>query len=642
MSTTVPALFDNYFVESYAGTSLLKDTKVALMELIANSWDAAATDVQIVYPTDADPTFKLSDNGHGMTEKHFQRRFMTFGYRRSEEQGIYAQVPDDLEIGQRRAFGKNAKGKFAAFRFGDTFIVRTWREGSGNEYLVERSNKAGLSSRKLKSFQTAGHGTEIVIEKAFLPEMPADAMRSEIGMRFLSDPSFSVRLNGMRVTFDDVPYANLTSTFIEIDGIGQIKITIIDTNSTDKTTHHHGVAWWVDKRLVGECSWKDTEFSRYFDGRRTPAKRYTFIVEADVLNQEGVILPDWTAFYPNNEVYKVANDKVSEFIRDYVLEVTKANREKVFDEIKGKNQATLREMSLNGRGKWEDFIKEVQEECPSITDDDLDRLSGILASLEVADSKYGLLEQLSKLDAENLDELNNILKKWDIDFAKIVLDELEARLKLLEKLQVKLKSKQTDEVHELQPLFHRGLWIFGPEYETIEYTSNQGMTRVIQDLFVSDKEGSLQRPDFVILPDGSVGVYSYARFSDENGEEMGPACVTIVELKRPGVTIGKTEKAQPLDRAVELREKGLIKDYTQVRCFVLGEFLDPKYAEPSEDWNGRLKTFAFDYSTVISKAKSRTLKLYDRVKHAPFLKETRVEQFIIERDANVSLFNDLD
>jgi hypothetical protein len=69
--------------------------------------------------------------------------------------------------------------------------------------------------------------------------------------------------------------------------------------------------------------------------------------------------------------------------------------------------------------------------------------------------------------------------------AKIVLDEIAQRLKLIEELQMRTRDERSREVQDLQPLFKRSLWIFGPEFETIEYTSNSGMTRVIQDLFHS-------------------------------------------------------------------------------------------------------------------------------------------------------------
>ena len=65
-----------------------------------------------------------------------------------------------------------------------------------------------------------------------------------------------------------------------------------------------------------------------------------------------------------------------------------------------------------------------------------------------------------------------------------------------------------DEVGDLQPLFERSLWVFGPEFESLEFTSNRGMTEVIAKIFGGDEQGSRQRPDFVMLPDGSVGLYS--------------------------------------------------------------------------------------------------------------------------------------
>jgi hypothetical protein len=131
----------------------------------------------------------------------------------------------------------------------------------------------------------------------------------------------------------------------------------------------------------------------------------------------------------------------------------------------------------------------------------LEKIAILLANLESTQSKYSLVDKLSTANPEELDNLNEILSKWSIDFAKIVLDEIEYRTILLEKLQAKVLTKLTLEVQELQPLFHRGLWIFGPEYETIEFTSNQGMTAVIQKLFGEGSvEGSLKRLDFAIIP----------------------------------------------------------------------------------------------------------------------------------------------
>ena len=38
-----------------------------------------------------------------------------------------------------------------------------------------------------------------------------------------------------------------------------------------------------------------------------------------------------------------------------------------------------------------------------------------------------------------------------------------------------------------------------------------------------------------------------------------------------------------------------------------------------------------DYDTVIVRAKSRLLNLYKKVSNAPFLEETRVKEFLLEK-----------
>ncbi|WP_251275249.1 hypothetical protein, partial [Enterobacter hormaechei] len=64
-----------------------------------------------------------------------------------------------------------------------------------------------------------------------------------------------------------------------------------------------------------------------------------------------------------------------------------------------------------------------------------------------------------------------MLTEWTIGLAKIVLDEIQTRLRLIEELKRKLEEPGVDEVHELQPLFTKGLWMFGAEFESIEFTS---------------------------------------------------------------------------------------------------------------------------------------------------------------------------
>ena len=314
-----------------------------------------------------------------------------------------------------------------------------------------------------------------------------------------------------------------------------------------------------------------------------------------------------------------------------MLELSSEERAELFEEIKQENQRVLNKISYLGREKWEKFVKTVQEDCPSISENDLQKISTVLANLELSESQYSLIHQLAILTPDQLDKLDEILKKWSIDMATIVLDELEFRLKLLEQLQIKFLNSNTDEVQELQPLFNRGLWIFGPEYETIEYTSNQGMTSVIQKLFGhSNILGSANRPDFAILPDSTVGLYSYPKF-DNDGSELGIDRLTIVELKKPGVPIGGDEKRQAWKYVKELMSHGLVKRDTRVTCFVVGSQLDPLESGETTENDNQVRIVPIDYDTIIKRAKSRLLKLYDKVKNAHFLEDIRIHEYMKER-----------
>ena len=85
------------------------------------------------------------------------------------------------------------------------------------------------------------------------------------------------------------------------------------------------------------------------------------------------------------------------------------------------------------------------------------------------------------------------MQQWSATNATLVLNELGERLALLGKLQLLINNRATDEVHDLQPLFERGLWMFGPEYEAVDFRSNRGMAEVIGRFFSRPHEETSYR-----------------------------------------------------------------------------------------------------------------------------------------------------
>jgi hypothetical protein len=639
-------LYDQRFLESHAGSRILHDPTTAIVELIANSWDAGATEVKVAWPRgNGAQSFAIEDNGIGMTASEFRRRWRTLNYDRVTEQGAKVEFPKDSAsiASERVAFGRTGIGRWSGFCFGERYVVDTHKDDFRNRYEVRQGTDKPFQIRQIiKKQPSTKHGTTVECADCRKLALSPEDARAEIGMRFLTDPNFRVWVNGEAVSFEHIDDPNITKLCLDVADGNKVELIIIDTQKTDRTTKQHGVAWHVGGRLVGACSWKGAGADELIDGRRIAAKRFTFVVRADHLAKADAIKKDWSGFEGDNEQFVQAAQVVYEKVREYLLSVSEADRKQTLAKAKHTNEEALKAIGPLGREKWAQFVTQTQVTCPSIKEADIVKLSQVVANLEQARSGYALLHKLSEYGPDQLDELHKLLEDWTLDMAKVVLDEIGRRLKLVDELRVRINDKNTQEVQDLQPLFEKGLWIFGPEFETIEYTSNEGMTRVVQDLFKrSDLKGSRNRPGFAVLPDGTSGLYSYPRYDDDGGE-VGADRLVVVELKKPGVTIGAEQKAQCWKYVKELYDKGLLQDRTLVKCFSLGKAVDKhENSERTEkDGNVTIRPLLFD--TVLQRAKSRLMKLYDRVKDAPFLKSHREElnKFLAPIAADATLFAD--
>lgn len=447
--------------------------------------------------------------------------------------------------------------------------------------------------------------------------------RELIGSRFLANPAFKVAVNGREITFNDIP-ALLSTEEITVEDYGQVRILHIDTKKADKTTKQHGIAWWVQNRAVGECKWSRSDYERILDGRTSEAKRFTFIVQADYLNQDNAVLEDWSGFKEDCPVWAKTRETVQDRIRQIIFESGNTERESRRSSVIEQIGNSINILSPVSKDRVQSFVNEVIDTCPNFGENEIVQLSTILAKLEQSKSRYGLLDLLHKCEPNDYDNLHAILNEWTIGMAKMVLDEIQNRLKLIGELRTKLEVAGIDEVHELQPLFERGLWMFGAQFESIEFTSNKGMTQVIRTLFKDAQgKGTRNRPDFVALPDSSVGLYARSSY-DENYDEDGVEHVVIVDLKTTGLALGTKEKDQVWKYVKELKTQGYIRKYTKVDGFVLGSEIEQGEDEPTRHGD-EVKITPLLYDTILIRAEKRLLNLHSKVKNAPFLLEQQEE-----------------
>lgn len=610
-------LFDQRFLDRYAG-SIISDPSVALIELIANAWDAFATEVEVQWPDVASGRyFTIRDNGAGMTAAEFEHRWGTLDYNRSERQGhVVAPPPELAHLSPRHAYGRNGRGRHAAFHFGAEYRVKTRKAGEESLYRVYRADEKPFDWERLSSVEgLSGHGTEITSASLIDPVIGASAAREIIGTRFLFDPHFTVSVDGKPVTFEDIPDNLLRQSEVEIVGLGIARVMMVDSARSDRSSRQHGIAWHVGNRLVGSISWSGSDYERVLDGRTSEARRYTFIVKADFL--EPAVKADWSGFETSAPEWQAARQTIQDQIATHLSSVGAEQRRRSKASVRRRLDASVRRLAPLERERLVEFAERLIDNCPSLGEAEIEQITTILANLERADSQYSLLAKLHEMRSDDLDDLNSLLEAWTLGAAKRALDEIETRLKLIEELDHKLRDSSAREVQHLQPLMESSLWVFGPEFESVEFTSNKGMTEVIKTLLKADIAGTQNRPDFVVLPDGSVGFYSRDAY-DSDYEVTDIESLVIVEIKRPGIPIGSEQKDQAWKYAKELLAKGLVSASTRVSCFVLGSSINA-FEGTREEGNVTIRPMA--YETFIRRAEARMLGLRKKLRETPFLQE---------------------
>lgn len=611
--------FGERFLQDHAG-AIITDPKTAIVEILANCSDAGADRVEINWlQNDADHV-EIADNGTGMSHDEFTRRWMELSYNRQEAQGSSVQFPSANRASNRKVFGKNGKGRHGMFCFADEYTVETRKEGELSVFLVRRTFGRGerpfeVIIQNREKVSPDEHGTKIWAE-SLRRDLDEQSLKDLLGSKFIADPSFRIFVNNQEVELTDLSHL-IDECQLRVDDMGTVSVLLIDTEKISKSSKQHGVAWWVNKRLVGEASWRMQDGSQYLDRRMSKAKRYTFVVMADILSED--VLDDWSGFRKGSPVVTNVVTVVEDYIQKKLTELFEGTYNERKREAIASNRGDLAVLSPVSRQHIGQFLDDIQKNSPTIRQEHLSDAVKVLANLEKSRSGYALLQELARLKPDDLDGLRELLKQWTVREMRTVLDELYTRLKLIERLENVIADLSSSELHDIQPLFQRGLWILGPEYESVEFTSNRSLATVVETLLKGKGEsGRLstprRRPDFVILPDSSLSIYSCDQF-DEHSEVNGIGKVLIVELKRAGLSLTRNEIRQAEDYALEIRKSGKVEATTPIVAYVLGDMREQDAREPVKIGEHTI-IYPVVYDTVLKQAHARTYNLMEKLRKA--------------------------
>lgn len=585
--------------------------QVALTELVANAWDAGATKVDLVLPTEKYGTLIVADNGHGMTSAQFRKRWMTLRYDRLKHQGQSVEFPTGSHARPRRAYGRNGVGRHGLLCFGDEYEVQTWRNNTLATFVVgTESGPSPFVIRSETQGEQEGSGTRLsVCVKRKLPE--ADEILTVLAARFIHDPEFEIRVNGIQRPFTEVE-GRISEEALDLGEGRSATVIVIDSTRLNHSSVHQGIAFWVQRRLVGSPSWVIGQVAN-FDGRTRFARRYKVIV--DTQGFEADVEQDWTAFRATDAVrnlYRATAAHIEKIAQELAVEVAESASEDALTQ----NRSELVTLGRGARLEVAEFTKVVAQAHPTISPDFLATAVKAVIHLEKTKSGAALLQKLSFMSSDDIDGLDRLLTEWTVKDALRVLDEIDSRISVIETIRQLADDPHTDELHTLHPLILRSRWLFGPEFESQEYCSNVTLKSVARELFKSTEAQFINerhRPDIVILPEKTTWQIT----GIESFDPVDPVLtqiqnILVIELKKGGFELTRKEVNQADGYVQDIASSGAISGTPFISAWVVGQKVAAGVAREKEVGDGNRKygrIRAATFGSLVDTANARLMKL---------------------------------
>ena len=584
---------------------------VALTELVANAWDAGASRVDLILPKELGGALTVTDDGHGMSASQFKRRWMTLGYDRVRHQGSAVEFPGGRTVRPRKAYGRNGIGRHGLLCFADEYQVETWRDGILATFVV--GTDAGpspfvLRSEKLDKREGAGTRLSVHVRRRL---MDADEIATALAARFVHDPEFRVCVDGQFLALDKID-GKVSEVRLTIDEHHAATVIVIDAERLNHTSLHQGIAFWVQRRLVGTPSWT-VGYAASFDGRTRFARRYKVIIDTEGFESD--VEPDWSGFVLTDSVKKLYTE-IAEHIRKVALDLASQIVEESTTDALAQNRTELASLGKGARLEVAEFATAVAQTHPTISPDFLATAVKAVINLEKSKSGVALLHRLSSLPPDDVDALDKLLAEWSIKDALRVLDEIDSRVSVIEAIRRLAHDKNTDELHTLHPLILRSRWVFGPEFESEEYCSNATLQTIARDLFKSRIPQIIngkKRPDIIVLPDRTtcqitgIEVFDHA---DPTLTQMQN--VLLIELKRGDFELTRNEVSQADGYVQDIAASGVLSATPYICAWVVGKRIAPGVAKEKivgdgKTQYGRVRATTFD--NLVDTANRRLLRL---------------------------------
>lgn len=281
----------------HLGVRMYSTLPPVLAELIANSYDADASEVHIHLVDDNDKQITISDNGHGMSYDDINQKFLKIGRNRRDNS-------DQVSPGGRLVIGKKGLGKLAFFGISHRIDINTRNQNTCNVFSLSWDdiiNSDGTYNPIVSNYNEPcpdSDGTTITLKDIqrvtnFDPEAIADGL----SRLFILDDNFKIFIKHNNepefLVSNDRKYESLKTEFIwnapvdlnvqsEYDKADEIHGILITTKTPiPPNTNMRGISLFSRGKLVNLPEYFSDSTSSHFYSYLTGTLSVDFIDDLD-------------------------------------------------------------------------------------------------------------------------------------------------------------------------------------------------------------------------------------------------------------------------------------------------------------------------------------------------------------------------
>ncbi len=585
-------------VLDHLGINLYSNVPAVMTEMVANSWDADSTRVNIKVDIGED-YIEVADNGIGMNSSDINNKFLTVGYRRR------ADSPDgDRTPGGRPVMGRKGVGKLAPFSIADTVEIYSTKDGEkcGLSLSVNGIRKAKIKREPYRpevldhSAQIPDRGTKIVLRNLKRDRVKRANLRERLARRFsvIGRPEFSVAIDGIEVTTEDRGDLNVLQ-YIWTIGDWQVPSWCEPDRTSSLRDNLEG--WPDDWRIRG---WLGTSRKPKDLSRASGNLNGIVIIARGRLFQENIL----GEINDGRHYTKYITGQIeADFLDEGDLDIATSDRQRVIEDDPRYIQliSYLKSVLNNLESEWSKFRSTddpevVQNNYPQIREwidgmqdsshrKHAQKVIGVVERMQLEDSEKDEILKNTIFGFERLklkgmtEELANALERGDSEVLKLFSDQdsLEAsiyrdivkgRLGAIQMLRDAVDKNAKEKV--IQRILFGRLWLLDPSWERV--TGTEEIEKRFSSLFPR--------------PDSEDDESSKGRF--DIAYRTVPGKHVVIELKRA------SRKVDILDLAAQgkmyVRElKRLLVAHGEVKpginpdievIFVVGDPLQEQLEEP--------------------------------------------------------------